>query len=99
MPDIRYHPNPANPSKSRISDLFDTLDDVSSGICGLHIFVGNYRKSTIDVNKDLQNQHTEKRQAFDLTQRGVIHEQDDVIEFKDAPIVTPNGDILVRAVA
>ena len=60
--------------------------------------IGNYCKSTMDPGKSGNKQLVENRKLFDLSQRGIIHEEDGVIEFKDVPIVTPSGEILVSFV-
>ena len=54
----------------------------------------------LDVFQDIRTGHLDKRLVSNadlelLKRRGVIHESEN-IEFKGVPIVSPNGDVLLR---
>ncbi|KAJ3361121.1 ATP-binding cassette sub- D member 3 [Allomyces arbusculus] len=69
---------------SRVSELFDVLDDIHSG---------KY-ESTMVTGNEAERAQTGKVSADDL--KGQVETRDGIIEFKNVPIVTPNGDVLVK---
>ena len=68
---------------SRVSTLLDVMDDVRAG---------QFKKKLVSSN-DNTDDH-----AAVLKGRGTVVESD-TIEFKDVPIISPNGDVLVPALS
>ncbi|CAG8460002.1 7915_t:CDS:10 [Paraglomus brasilianum] len=69
---------------SRVAELFDVLEDVNKG---------RYERTM--VSKDVNEANTVKAiTPNDLS--GRVTTQDGVIIFEKVPIITPNGDVLVR---
>ncbi|KAL1909181.1 ATP-binding cassette long-chain fatty acid transporter pxa2 [Sporothrix stenoceras] len=68
---------------SRVSTLLDVMEDVRAG---------HFEKNLVSSNDDTEDH------AAVLKGRGTVVESD-VIEFKDVPIISPNGDVLVPALS
>ncbi|ORX68352.1 hypothetical protein DL89DRAFT_268858 [Linderina pennispora] len=69
----------------RVTDLLTVLDDVSEG---------KYVKTR--VGKSAEKSASNDAEADVVNQRGQQVESTDDVEFIDVPIVSPNGDVLVR---
>ncbi|KAJ1941943.1 ATP-binding cassette long-chain fatty acid transporter pxa2, partial [Linderina pennispora] len=69
----------------RVTDLLTVLDDVSEG---------KYVKTR--VGKSAEKSASNDAEADVVNQRGQQVESTDDVEFVDVPIVSPNGDVLVR---
>ncbi|OCF31910.1 ATP-binding cassette, subfamily D (ALD), peroxisomal long-chain fatty acid import protein [Kwoniella heveanensis BCC8398] len=67
---------------ARVSDLFDTMDDVKAG---------RYQKKLVSSTKVEDN-------AKMLQGRGKIIESDE-IRFDQVPLISPNGDVLVKSMS
>ncbi|KAJ2756495.1 ATP-binding cassette long-chain fatty acid transporter pxa2 [Coemansia sp. BCRC 34490] len=73
----------------RVTDLLTVLDDVSEGRF-VKAKVGKAAEKASNTGEDSDD-------AEDLVnQRGSLVESKDEVEFIDVPIVSPNGDVLVR---
>ncbi|RAH39990.1 ATP-binding cassette long-chain fatty acid transporter PXA2 [Aspergillus brunneoviolaceus CBS 621.78] len=70
---------------ARVSTLLEVMDDLQSG---------HFEKKLVSSATDSTSAH-----AATLASRGTVTEAADAIEFRDVPIVSPNGDILVRALS
>ncbi|KAJ2676918.1 ATP-binding cassette long-chain fatty acid transporter pxa2 [Coemansia sp. RSA 1085] len=69
----------------RVSDLLTVLDDVNAG---------NYEKAR--VGQAAEKLYESANEPDIISQRGKIVESTDDVEFINVPIVSPNGDVLVR---
>ncbi|ORZ16636.1 ABC transporter transmembrane region 2-domain-containing protein [Lobosporangium transversale] len=69
---------------SRVSELFDVLDDIKKG---------RYERTMIAKN-DTSSSQSQSVDTNDL--KGKVITQDGVIIFEKVPIVTPNNDVLVK---
>ncbi|KAJ2850211.1 ATP-binding cassette long-chain fatty acid transporter pxa2 [Coemansia brasiliensis] len=69
----------------RVSDLLTVLDDVNAG---------NYEKTR--VGQAAEKLHESANEPDIISQRGKVVESTDDVEFINVPIVSPNGDVLVR---
>ncbi|OAQ73175.1 ABC fatty acid transporter [Pochonia chlamydosporia 170] len=68
---------------SRVASLLDVMDDIQSG---------HFEKRLVSSSG------TEDNEAV-LRGRGTVHESEDIITFIDVPIISPNGDVLVKALS
>ncbi|KAJ2455483.1 ATP-binding cassette long-chain fatty acid transporter pxa2 [Coemansia sp. RSA 2336] len=69
----------------RVSDLLGVLDDVNAG---------NYEKTR--VGQAAEKLYDSANEPDIISQRGKVVESTDDVEFINVPIVSPNGDVLVR---
>ncbi|KAJ2763776.1 ATP-binding cassette long-chain fatty acid transporter pxa2 [Coemansia nantahalensis] len=74
----------------RVSDMLDVLDDVGAG---------RYVKARVGTSAEAAARKSPGHPGDDddvVSQRGQVIESEDDIEFDGVPIVSPNGDVLVR---
>ncbi|KAI9139562.1 ABC transporter transmembrane region 2-domain-containing protein [Paraphysoderma sedebokerense] len=69
---------------SRVSELFNVLDDITKG---------KYQRTMVSKKAD---EKAELKSIDTGALKGKVQVQDGVIEFQKVPIVTPNGDVLVK---
>lgn len=68
---------------SRVATLLNVMDDIQ---------MGHFEKKLVSSSG------TEDNEAV-LKGRGTVHESKDYIKFEDVPIISPNGDVLVKALS
>lgn len=68
---------------SRVAEFFDVLENIKAG---------NYERTMISQRSGERNKI---HKLSESSLGGQIIEKDEIIDFKDIPIATPNGDILV----
>ncbi|KAK5997202.1 ATP-binding cassette sub-family D member 1 [Cladobotryum mycophilum] len=68
---------------SRVATLLNVMDDIQNG---------HFEKKLVSSSGTEDNESV-------LKGRGVVHESQDVVTFIDVPIISPNGDVLVKALS
>lgn len=74
---------------SRVADLFEVLEDVRSGV---------YSRTMTGSGGDKQMVGTKRVEKSELRGK-VTYSQDGTIEFTDVPVITPNGDVLIKSLS
>ncbi|GAA5936592.1 uncharacterized protein JCM15063_001932 [Sporobolomyces koalae] len=85
---------------ARVSELLDTMDDVKQGKFHKKLVGGSDSRRTIAESEDKKDeQDILNENAKILSGRGkFIHSEDEIV-FENVPIVTPNGDILIKSLS
>lgn len=80
---------------ARVTEMIDVLSDLDQG---------KYQRTMVkaeddDVDDDVVKSSSSADSLGLYPNKGTLHHKDHVIQFEDVPLVTPNGDVLVKALS
>lgn len=85
---------------ARVSELLDTMDDVKQGKFQKKLVGGSDSRRKVTPGTEKRDEKdTLSENAKILAGRGQFIHSDDEIVFENVPIVTPNGDILIKSLS